>query len=394
MNSQRNRLLVLALVVLAVGLGWKLLHREPQPNGDTTQHTSTDRHSPTDLGVSNSGNTGAGNPNGSVTIEPGLGISANVAVGSDAAVATEQGRVWFRAGWGAGPNQLAHDRPSEGAPEAPMSFTVAPDGTVWVLDQLNHRLQHFSRDGRPMGSHNLALLTPQDLTATADGRLLVLDRAAEKTVVVLGPDGQERGRIALEGARIAHTGSVTGVFADGDSVYVERQHGPLVRIGDTNGQSATERDEVPGRPTRDGHAWVTAGITDLATGRMYINAVARPSRDHLYTRELLLNTEVRHVLMLDSDKQGVVYLGVDVITRSGAVSVDGGGGVETERVLLLCIDQTTGRPTGQINLPANTTAEETMRDMVALDEGGILYAVRNAEGVEYRQYHCNPREQR
>jgi hypothetical protein len=272
-----------------------------------------------------------------------------------------------------------------------MSFTVAQDGSVWVLDQLNHRLQHFSRDGQPLGARNLALLTPQDLTMTRDGRLLVLDRAAEKTVAVINPDGTERGRIALEGAGVTQTGSVTGVFADGDNVYVERQHGPLVRVGDTNGQSAAERDEVPGRPTRDGRAWVTVGVTDLATGRMYINAVARPSREHMYTRELLLNTEVRHVLMLDSDRQGVVYIAVAMITRSGAVSADGGGGVETERVLLLCVDETTGRPTGQATLPANTSAEETMRDLVALDEGGVLYAVRSADGVEYRQYHCNPR---
>lgn len=388
MNPQRKRLLVLFLLVVAIGIGWKMLHREPtEPSQNGSVATSNGQHS-TQNGA---GNTAEPDPtrNGSSNNSSNNGAStANSVVDRDAAPPLEQGHLWFRATWGSGPNQLAHDRPMEANPEAPMSFSVAPDGSIWVIDQINHRLQHFSRDGSPLGAPALTLVAPQDLTVTRDGRLLVMDRHDARTVAIVGPDGHEQGRLPIEGAGVPHVGAMTGVFADGNDVYLEREHGPLVRVGSSDGQAATERDEVPGRPTRDGRAWVTVGITDRTTGRMYINAVARPSRDHMYTRELLVHSEVRQVLMLDSDKHGVVYVAINNFTRSGAMLADGGGGTETEHATLLCIDLATGHVTGRANMPPNTAADETLRDMVALDDGGILYAVRNESGVEYRQYNC------
>jgi hypothetical protein len=273
-----------------------------------------------------------------------------------------------------------------------MSHVVGPDGTIHVLDQVNHRIQRFSRDGQHLGSTAISLLGAQDLALTRDGKYVILDRLAERTIAIVSRDGHELARLPIVGQGIERTGYVTGLFVDGDDVLLEREHGPLVRVGDSNGGDTQNREEIPGRPTRDGRAWITAGITDPAEGRLYINAVARPSRNHLYTRELRLPMETRAIVMLDSDPHGVIYLGVLGVPRSTATTapiIDSDGASESsERILLVCIDGATGRPTGQTTIPPNTSADETFRDFSVPDEGGVIYQYRDEQGVEYRRYDC------
>lgn len=304
----------------------------------------------------------------------------------------QQGTVIARAGWGSGPDQLAHSRPQEANPEAPMSHVVGPDGTIHVLDQVNRRIQRFSRDGRHLGSTPIPLLGAQDLALTRDGSYVVLDRLADRTIAIVGQDGRERARLPIVGQGIERTGYVTGMFVDGNDVLLEREHGPLVRVGDSNGGDTQNREEIPGRPTRDGRAWITAGITDQTEGRLYINAVARPTRDHMYTRELRVPMETRALVMLDSDARGVIYLGALGAARSAAgtapIAQSDGGSEGNERILLMCLDGATGRPLGQTTLPPNTSADETYRDFTVPDEGGVIYQVRNDQGVEYRRYDC------
>jgi hypothetical protein len=319
---------------------------------------------------------------------------------SDAALASDdaalqrapQGAVLVRATWGAGADQLGHHRPQEANPEAPMSHIIGPDGTIHVLDQVNRRIQRFSRDGQPLGSTPLSLLGAQDIALTRDGSYVVMDRLADRTIQVLGPDGRERARLPITGEGVERTGNVTGLFVDGNDVLVEREHGPLVRVGDTDGRAADPREEVPGRPTRDGRAWISAGITDGPAGRLYLNAVARPSREHMYTREIRVPLETRALVMLDSDRQGTIYLGALGAPRdpasSATASTDASAPAASERVLLLCIDGATGRTIGQSSLPPNTSVDETFREFTALDEGGVVYMVHGEQGVELRRYDC------
>ena len=176
--------------------------------------------------------------------DPAQGSRVRPAIASpDAAARTEQGRVIVRATWGAGPDQLGHIRPQEANPEGPMSHALGPDGTLHVLDQTNRRIQRFSRDGRPLGATPVPLAAAQDIALTSDGSYVLMDRLVDRAVSVLGPDGRERARIELAGDGIAHTGAVTGLFVDGPDVLVEREHGPLVRVGDARG-GAGEREEV------------------------------------------------------------------------------------------------------------------------------------------------------
>lgn len=257
-----------------------------------------------------------------------------------------------------------------------MSFTVDGRGRVWVLDQVNGRVVRFDERGQVDGTIAMDRPNAQDIALGDDGSVAVLDRFGEKDVALYAPDGTLTGTLPLEGEGVESPGHVTGVFVDGNDVYVEHEHGPLVRIGTTSGAAAEPREEVPGRPSRDGRSWLKAGVTDAAAGRAYVVSNERPSGDHRFTRELVLHAPIAMLVLLDSDRQGTIYLGAEV---------DEGG---EHAVVLVCLDGATGAPTGTAILPANTMPEETFRDLVVLDEGGVVYAHRTEEGVTYEEVHC------
>lgn len=289
---------------------------------------------------------------------------------------SEPGEVFVTAAWGGGEGNLGRERPSEASPSGPMSFTVDGRGRVWVLDQVNGRVVRFDERGQVDGTIPVERPNAQDIALADDGTMAVLDRHGEKDVAIYGPDGALAGTLPLEGEGVESAGHVTGVFVDGGDVYVEHEHGPLVRIGSTSGAVAEPREEVPGRPSRDGRSWLKAGVTDAAAGRAYVVSNERPSGEHRFTRELVLHAPIAMLVLLDSDRQGTIYLGAEV---------DEGG---EHAVVLVCLDGSTGAPTGTAILPANTMPEETFRDLVVLDEGGVVYAHRTEDGVTYEEVHC------
>lgn len=286
--------------------------------------------------------------------------------------------VFFSAAWGSGRmDQLGHTRPSEANPEAPMSLTVDGRGRMYVLDQVNGRVLRVGSDGKPETVIPLKQQeAAQDVAIGKDGSVAVLDRYFSKSIVMYDEKGNALGEIPLEGEGLEETGLVTGLFVDGNDVYVEKEHGPLQRIGTTDGKPATDRGEIPGRPSRDGQSFINAGVIDVAAGRMYVSAIDRPTMQHRFTRELRQGSPIRGILMLDTDKLGTIYL---------ATQLDQNG---TEVLILTCLEPLKGFPMGSVQLPVNTMPEETFRDFAVLDEGGVIYSLRTEQGVSYQRYDC------
>jgi streptogramin lyase len=297
---------------------------------------------------------------------------------------TGPGQVFAELGWGSGEGQLGKDRPDEANPEGPMSLTVDAQGTVWVLDQVNQRLVKLDRSGQPAGSVPLPLQAAQDVVTTKDGKTLVLDRLVDKAVAVLGPDGKQLGELSLEGKGLPEGGAATGLFTDGDDVYVEREHGDSVLVGNTKGQPNAERPEVPGRPAGDGKTFLTAGIVDSATGQVMVTAIERESRAHRFTRQLSVGSAVVALNALDADRSGVIYLGT-VLELPGSTPEAPAFGIA-----LLCLDPLDGRPLGQVRFGANSMPEETFRELTVLPEGGVLFLERTPSGARLVRYGCGP----
>ena len=265
-------------------------------------------------------------------------------------------------------------------------MSLAPDlfGKLVVLDQVNGRLLRLDENGKAVGSIPITQQSPQDVVVAKDGTMLVLDRLKDRTVALVNPmDGKLFGELPVEGKGIPQGGGVTGTFIDGDSVYVEREHGALVRVGDTAGHVDADRPELPGRPTRDGRSYITAGIVDMQSGRLYLNSIDRQTNQHRFTREYRLNFPLMTIALLDSDRAGVIYLGV-----VGELPTGRADPASQQAVRLFCITPTDGSITGQTDVTLNTMPEESFRDFAVLDAGGVVYQLRTEQGVAILRADC------
>jgi outer membrane protein assembly factor BamB len=265
-----------------------------------------------------------------------------------------------------------------------MSLSVDALGNLLVLDQVNGRLVRLDAEGKVVGTFSTTQQVPQDVVVARDGKLLVLDRLVDRTVAILDPDtGRLLGELPVGGANIDDPGLVTGIFEYEGSVYVEREHGALVRIGDTTGKVDTERPELPGRISRDGRFLMLTSIIERETGRVLLNLIDRPTNQHRYTRELRLQFRLWNIVLLDTDLSGIIHLGV-----MGEVNPNGLTPAEQLGMRLYCIDPLEGQVLGQTELPISHLAEESFRDYQVLNEGGIVYQLRTEQGVALRRASC------
>lgn len=285
--------------------------------------------------------------------------------------------------WGTGSGALGKKAPQEGNPEAPMSLAVGPDGVTWVLDQVNDRIVRYGRDGKVIDIIPLTVKGAQDIVIAKDGTALVLDRLVDKRVAIIGPDGKPQGSLTLEGKGIPEGGGATGVFTQGNSVWVEREHERSVRIGDTKGTADADRKEAAGRPTRDGSGFIRGWLEPIPGQRAFVTFTNKDSEAQRFTRQITTALVSLGVVVLDTDAAGIIYFGV----LGGKVNADGqpeGAPIIT----LYCLEPLHGAPIGQTSFAANQSVEETFRELVVLDEGGALFMKRTESGVSIVPVDC------
>lgn len=334
------------------------------------------------------GKPAAGGSTGPGGVDPGTKAPSSdrrpsPAAGLDGSAATPTtGQVVAQFGWGSGDEALGRERQQEGNPEGPMSLTVGPDGSIVILDQVNQRLVRLDANGKRQGSTPLTVQAAQDVVVTKDGTALVLDRLVDKAVAVIGPDGKPRGELPLEGKGLAEGGASTGLFHDGDDVLVEREHGDLVRIGNTDGKADRERGEVPGRPAKDGANYLTVLLVDAAQGLVALTAVAKATLQHRFTRQLSFGQPIVGIVMLDSDPTGVTFVGAHVELPGTTLESPKLG------VVVLCVDGRDGAPLGRAAFVGNTVADESFRELTVSGDGSILFLRRTEQGAQLERHRC------
>lgn len=270
--------------------------------------------------------------------------------------------------WGSGPGELGRTRAPEGNAEGPMSFVRTNDELI-VLDQVNERVTRYDSKGNVKGSFR-ATGTTQDITVAKDGTVVLLDRLVDKQVRLVDRFGRTVGNLPLPADRVGDTGQVTGVFTDGNDVYVEKGHGALARIGSTDGLSG-DSAQLNGRPTRDGTLLLMVTLQSAAA-RVNLNAFDRKLGRLRFARAVQFPKPARQVMLLDSDMKGTIYVGV-----MGESSVN-----------IACLDPSDGHAIGRIEVPTSATPEEAFRDFSIADDGTIVLALRSEDGVEYRTARC------
>lgn len=312
--------------------------------------------------------------------QPAPGTPGAADAGADARAAPG-GAVRVRAAWGAAPGALGRKGDPETAAEGPMSLVADGQGRIWVLDQANRRVQRFTAEGAvdrvvPIGGD-----TAQDLRVTRDGRLVLLDRLGEGNVQVLGAGGEPLGEVPLKGRGIGEGGGTTGVFLDGrGGVYVEREHRALFRIADESGRADPARPSVPGRPRRDGGAYLNAAILDRGAGLVTVSAKTADDR-LLWETPVGLGAPVLHIALLDSDAAGNTYVAGEVGRESPTPPYRL---VDVRLVIVGLAPNGTVR--GTLSLDATPAAEESFRPLEVADDGTIYRLVRTPAGVVVEAY--------
>jgi hypothetical protein len=301
-------------------------------------------------------------------------------VGRGTSVRRAAGNVVVRGAWGGGDGQFGHRREAESNPEGPMAVAAGGDGQLAVVDQVNRRILRY-KDGKLVGKIDIGGDTVQDVAFGKDGKLLVLDRLVDGNVQVYGADGKLVDEIGIAGKGVPEGGSVTGLFADDDGVYVERDHEAVVRIADRSGRADPNRTELVGRPSRDGRLLLAAEISDGSAGDVAVSAVDRASGQPAWKQVVHLGVSIVHVITLDSDRQGMVYLAVDVGREAPAPPFP----ILDEHIVLARLGSG-GAPRGTLEIPPLPTADESFRPITVDDDGTVYVMASGDDGLVVTRY--------
>lgn len=301
------------------------------------------------------------------------------------------GKIFAQGAWGTGPDEFGRHNVLESNPEGPLTISVDNQGNAYVLDQVNGRIVRFDKNGKPLPPFQLTQQAPRDIVVSPTGTTLVMDQLRDKTVAVLDTNGKLIGELPVTGKRLndKENGLATGVFADADGVYVEKAHAMQFRVGDAAGNPDPNQPLMDGRPSRDGTALLSMGLTKALAGRFWVRATDRSTGQMRFMREFTMPLQILQLIFLDSDASGRIYAAAHIGRELPVNPADGGsgGGFVDESVQLLCLSPT-GEPRNNLTLPANTMAEESVRDIAVRDDGTILYMYRTEQGLQILQYNC------
>ncbi len=295
-----------------------------------------------------------------------------------------------RGGWGSGAGEFGHLPARESNPEGPMSAAALSDGGLLVLDQVNLRLQRYGRDGRLLGAQKIGSPTAQDLVVDGAGRTHVLSRHGEGTgIESYGPDGRLERKLTVVGGRVSEGGAITGLFSDRDGLYVETGNDELVRVADAKGEQTKLDETIPGRPTRDGRLYIRAGIIDKAGGRAYVQAHRADGSKPpalAWERPLTFAAPLLHILLLDSDREGRIYLGVETAQEDPVTHK-----LEEVATVAVRLDGSAGKLTGTLTLPATTEdPTERFRPLVVGEDGTLYQLLATPSGFAIAAHRFSP----
>lgn len=280
-------------------------------------------------------------------------------------------------GWGRGPGRIGRSHAEEGHGETTLRLAVDARGTAYLLDAENGRVVRLLADGGVADDVRLPVKDPLDVAVTKDGNLALLSRSGrEGRVTLTGADGRPRGALDVP-PDVA--GRARSVVVSGDDVYVESRSGEHHRVGDVSGNVAPSPTLVPGLPTRDGKAFVTAILPSPQATDVHVFVLERATRAQRWSRLVRPSVAVEGIVLVDTDMAGEVYLIVTGRPR------DGEGPPVAE---LLCLEAERGDVVGSVALPVNL-GPEVIADAKVLDGGGVVFTVASSAGLRVERHDCH-----
>jgi len=283
-----------------------------------------------------------------------------------------RGTVVARAAYGSGPNQIGITNPDEANPEGPMSFALGADGRIYILDQVNARIQVF-HGGVCTETIPIPGRTFVDIDRTPDGKLVLMDNLVKKAVYVLGGKGETVRILPLAGKGIADPAAVTGIECRDDArwsgIWAQVDEGWL-RLAALDGTPDAGRPAIPGRPSLDGKRFMKAEMGGETIVLIRCSREDPPGWDRV---RLAFDMPVAHLLGLWDDRSGRIYLGAFLVREPDAANV----------VALL---DPAGKELGRLALAAAPMPHEVYRSVRVSPEGRVYQMVLEERGVVVRVY--------
>ena len=304
----------------------------------------------------------------------GLGVGSTAALpvlGSARAFSID---VLAVASWGDGPTELGRAHPSQANPEAPMSLAVDAFGNVFVLDQVNARVQVFDAHGGAPTAIKIPSRTAQDLVVDPAGGLVLLDRLVDRALIFVDGSGLEKKRVPLVGSGVQEGGAVTALFALADGFWVETEHTNLVRVALPNG------DADPARPTLEGRRPNVGGPLLRAARDPNGFAIVSAIGSGGFLVRVPFKAPVMELDALDADAAGNVYVAAH-LARELPVAPFALYDATVEVVAL----NAGGSELGRFEVPAPYADDEQFKPIVVGKDGAVYHLEVGASAATLRR---------
>jgi len=171
---------------------------------------------------------------------------------------------------GSGPDEIGVITPDEANPEGPMSFALSKNEDMYILDQINSRIQVYKNNVR-VGTIPLPADTYDDLDLCPDGKIALLDSLYQKALFIIDRKGEVLNEIPLKGNLIPDPTEVIeiqmveeGKFA---GIWV-RLDNRSVRLASLDGQRL-QPIAAPGKFSLDGKRLMKAEKIGEITAVVY-----------------------------------------------------------------------------------------------------------------------------
>ena len=282
-----------------------------------------------------------------------------------------------RARIGMGPEALGVFTPQEASPEGPMSFAVNAAGEIYVLDQLNSRIQVF-KDGRKLRSIPIPGETFCDLDIMPDGRVALLDNLVKEEVVIINTGGQPEETISLNRPEITEPAAITGIYCRSEGLWpglwAEVENGFILLAG-LDGKQAADFRKLPGLLTPDGKRFLRMEIVGERQVRL-----SRSEEDFQTWKSFDLNFELPVGVVYGpwEDRAGNLYLAAHTFDEQSEAS---------EMVVL----GPSGQERHRLKMALSSSVHEMFRPVLVTSDGLIYQMVIETEKncVVIRQYKLN-----
>lgn len=286
----------------------------------------------------------------------------------------------LRAQFGSGSDQIGVLTPSEANPEGPMSFALGKDEEIYILDQINSRIQVF-KDGKKINSIRLKKdIRFKDIALTPDNKIVLLESfygtGREKTSIhILDSNGKTINVIPLEdGSLIPNSGEVVGIHLVNEGKFSgiwadlwERS----VRVASLKGESV-QRWGVPGKLSLNGRRVFYAKRLGDITAVIFLSEKDSLSR---WEPEIMVYFEnfLDQFLGIWVDQKERIYFGVLLEKNKSLIPV-------------MVIFSPEGKELGRLKLFDQKMPHEVWKSIRVSPEGNIFQMALDEKGVFVRKY--------